>query len=262
MFCVDNIKNKIADKKYVIGTHVKWSDSTPVEILARSGFDYIWFDGEHGAFTIDTMLNHVRAAQAHGTAAFYRVPWNIPWLVKPYLEIGVDGIIFPFVNSAELAEQAVASVLYPPDGIRGWAPGRINDYGLMPFDEYIERSKNIWKIIQIEHIEAVKHIDEILSVEGIDAIIVGMCDLSGSMDMLMQMQNPKLLDTLDYIAEKCGKAKIPYGISISYNEKIIRQWFKRGASLFTVGGDQDFVVEGSLHAIEGINTIAKNAKGE
>ncbi len=262
MFCIENVTKKIKEKKPVIGTHVRWSDSTVVEIMAESGIDFIWFDGEHGAITIDTMLNHVRAAQAHGVAAFYRVPWNDPVLMKPYLEIGVDAIIIPFINNAKQAELAVKSILYPPAGIRGWAPGRINNYGFMPLDEYLEKAKKIWKIIQIEHIDAVNNIDEILEVEGIDAIIVGMYDLSGSMGMMAQMQNPKLLEKLDYVAEKCNKAGIPYGSSISYDETLIKQWFTRGAAFMTIGGDLDFVRDGSVQTIQGTNAIFNKIYGK
>ncbi len=255
MKCIDNITKKIAAKQPVIGTHVKWGSSTVVDILARSGFDYIWIDGEHGAMNLETVYNHVRAAQMNGVAVFYRILQSDPALCKPVLEMGVDGIIFPMILNGKQAEKAVKSVLYPPDGMRGFGPGMINDYGHMPLEEYLPKSKKIWKIIQIEDVEAVENIDEILAVPGVDAIIVGMYDLSGSMGILAQLQHPALLEKLDYIAKKCKAAGIPFGSSISYDETLLTQWFARGANFMTIGGDQDFVVEGSHHAVQGASQI-------
>lgn len=255
MKCIENVTKKIAAKQPVIGTHVKWGNSTAVDILCRNGFDYVWIDGEHGAMDIENVYNHVRAAQMNGVAVFYRVLWSDPALCKPVLEMGVDGIIFPMICNRKDAEKAVASVLYPPEGIRGFGPGMINDYGNMPLEEYFEKAKKIWKIVQIEHVDAVENIDEILSTEGVDAAIVGMYDLSGSMGILAQLQHPELLKKLDYIAEKCKEYGKPFGSSISYNETLLSQWFARGASFMTIGGDQDFVAEGARHAVGGASAI-------
>lgn len=255
MRCIDKITKKIAAHEPVIGTHIKWGSSTAVDVLCRNGFDYIWIDGEHGAMNLETVYNHVRAAQMNGVAAFYRVQWSATALCKPVLEMGVDGIIFPMICNAEDAEKAVASVLYPPEGVRGFGPGMINDYGKMPLEEYLEKAKKIWKIVQIEHVDAVDHIDEILDVKGIDAVIVGMYDLSGSMGILAQLQHPALLEKLDYIAERCRAHGVPFGSSISYDETLLEQWFKRGADFMTIGGDQDFLAEGSRHTITGTSRI-------
>ena len=255
MVRLDRIKKKIEEKKPVIGTHVRWTDSSVAEILAISGYDYIWIDGEHGAMSIETINNHLRAIQPYGTAAFVRVPWNDPVLVKPYLEMGVDGIIFPWILTKEDAEKAVASCCYPPVGIRGFGPGRGNLYGFMNIDEYLEEAKQIWKIIQIEHITAVENLDEILSVKGIDAVIVGMQDLSGSMGILTKIKQPELKAQCDFIGEKCKAAGIPFGVSMFYDEEIVADWFRRGASLMTSGGDQDFICGGARANLKDVNAL-------
>jgi 2-dehydro-3-deoxyglucarate aldolase/4-hydroxy-2-oxoheptanedioate aldolase len=255
---IDRIVEKCAKKQPVWGTHAKFTDSSLVEILAISGFDYIWIDGEHGAMSIETINNHIRAAQAKGAAAFLRVPWNDPVLVKPYLEMGVDGIIFPFVITAEEAMKAVASCTYPLQGVRGFGPGRCNDYGLMDQNVYLEKAKSIWKIIQIEHIDAVKNIDGILAVEGIDAIVVGMSDLSSSMGILNQLHNPELKALLDDVAKKILESGIPFGIAMSsFDEEIVSDWKRRGVSLITIGGDQDFVREGAIDTLGKLNKLYK-----
>lgn len=241
MHGMKRIKDKLSRNDLCIGTHVKWNDNTITESFAMGGFEYIWIDGEHGPLSLQDIQNHIRAAQANGAAAFCRIPWNDPVRVKPILEMAPDAIVFPFVKTAEEARLAVASCRYPPAGIRGFAPGRASRNGFMPLDEYFESAKDIWVVAQIEHIDAVNNIDSILEVEGVDAFIVGMSDLSASMGIICQLDNPELLKTLDLLAEKFVKAKKPFGTATGFNPTILKAWIARGARLISIGGEEEFL---------------------
>jgi len=114
MFFLDKIKEKIKEKELVIGTILESNDNCIAELMGKVGFDFVWIDGEHGPLDKKEILYHIMAAQGAGLAAFVRVAWNDPVLVKPILDMGADGIIFPFIRNAEDAEKAVNSCLYPP----------------------------------------------------------------------------------------------------------------------------------------------------
>ena len=250
MFQIDQLKEKIKKNGVVVGTHVKWPEGNIVELFAMAGYDYIWIDGEHSTLGINDVNSHIRIAQSNNAAAFYRVRCNEPAVVKPILELGPDGIIFPMVCTAEEARRAVAACKYPAAGVRGYAPGRAIKYGLMDLDTYLEETKKIWTIIQIEHIEAVKNLDEILQVPGIDAIVVGMMDLSASLGKLGQVEDPYEMELLDTIAEKTKKAGLPFGVSMGYNPKIVQDWIRRGASLISVGGEEEFLCRMARKTLE------------
>lgn len=258
---IDRIKEKIERREPVVGTHVKWSDSNICELFALAGYDFIWMDGEHGSMTIESVQNHVRAAQMHGCAAFYRVPWNDPVLVKPILELGVDGIVFPFICSAQEAARAVAACRYPPAGVRGYGPGRADHYGMMPGGEYMRRAAGVWKIMQIEHISAVENLDEILAVPGVDAIVVGMCDLSGSLGCLTEIKSPAVVEQLDVIAERCLKAGMPFGTSMGVDYPVVDDWFRRGASWISIGGDHHYLREGALNTLRETRALYRTRRG-
>ena len=98
---LDRIREKIAANEPVVGTAVALTDSSVVDLLGNVGFDFLWIDSEHAAFGRKHILNHIIAAQGAGAAAFVRVPWNDPVLVKPILDMGPDAIIFPRVNTAD-----------------------------------------------------------------------------------------------------------------------------------------------------------------
>ena len=250
---LDRIREKIAANEPVVGTAVALTDSSVVDLLGNVGFDFLWIDSEHAAFGRKHILNHIIAAQGAGAAAFVRVPWNDPVLVKPILDMGPDAIIFPMVNTADEASLAVRSCLYPPKGIRGYAPMRAIRYGLMDGQEYLERvEKDIWKIVQIEHVEAVENLESIVRVDGLNALIVGPCDLSGSIGLLGQTDHEEVKRLMDRVAKIAIKAGMPFGVAMGFNPSVIKEWIDRGASFLSIGLDFGYITSGATRVLKGV----------
>jgi 2-dehydro-3-deoxyglucarate aldolase/4-hydroxy-2-oxoheptanedioate aldolase len=252
---LDRIKEKLEKKIPVIGTHIKTNDSTIVEFFALAGLDFVWIDGEHSAMSIETVQHHTIAAQGTGMAAFYRVPWNDPILVKPVLDMGIDGIIFPMIRTKEEAELAVSACRYPPKGIRGFGPIRDDGYGLFPLDWQIKNSENVWKIMQIEHYQAVDNLEEIMAVDGVDALTVGCSDLSASLGLPGQVEHPLVTERLDELAAKARKSAIPFSISANYNPDFVQKWIDRGINWLSIGGEYNYMNLGLTSAMETINNM-------
>jgi len=247
---------KMKGGELVIGTHVNLTDLSVSEQMGVLGFEFVWIDGEHAPLDRENIFQHIIACKAGGAAAFVRIPWNDPVLVKPILEMGPDGVVFPFIRTAEEARAAVASATYPPKGIRGFGPRRANRYGTQPNDEYIRESEtSILKIMQIEHIDAVNNLEEILAVDGVDTIVAGTNDLSGSLGLLGQTRHPEVLAQLDIIAEKCRKAGKPFGISMGYDENNIKDWIRRGCSWMASGNDVSYIAQAGLETIKFIKAV-------
>jgi len=197
----------LAAKKISIGSIITLSDLTVSELSGDCGMDFIWIDAEHCPHTIETVMQHLIAVRGTGCAGFVRVRANDPMLIKPYLDLGPDAVIVPMVNSAEEAEAAVAACRYPKTGIRGCGVRRAVRYGAVDFFDYLKDSESSpMVIVQIEHIDAVKNLDKILKVPGIGSICIGPCDLSGSMGILNQMDDPELNKVINEVAFKVKKA--------------------------------------------------------
>lgn len=206
-----NIKNRfdenLANGKVSLGCIVTLSDLTVSELAGDCGMDFIWIDAEHAPHDMETVMKHLIAVRGTGCAGFVRVRANEPMLIKPYLDLAPDGVIIPMVNTAEQAAAAVSACRYPLTGIRGCGIRRGWRYGADSFEDYLAHSASSPRIIiQIEHIDAVKNLDAILKVPGIDTICVGPCDLSGSMGILNQMDDPELNKVLDEVCLKVKKA--------------------------------------------------------
>lgn len=260
---LSRLRDKVLRKELVIGTHVATSDPVVSEILCTAGFDFVWIDAEHGAMDRKDINLHVMAIRGLGVAPFVRVPWNDPVLVKPILDMGPAGVVFPFIKTAEEARLAVASCRYPPEGIRGFAPIRANSYGAMDGDKYLEMSKTEpWIIVQIEHIDAVKNLDEIIAVEGIDTVVIGANDLSGSVGLLAQIRHPKVMELCDKAAEICRKADFLFGASVLWSEENVRDWINRGVSWIGVDNDISYLGNGAKTAYNLTKGLAERLKSD
>ncbi|MCR4442996.1 MAG: aldolase/citrate lyase family protein [Peptococcaceae bacterium] len=248
---LDRVKTALASGGVAVGTHCMTSDAAFFEMCGVLGYDFVWIEGEHTDMTGPMTVNAIIATNAGGCAAFVRVPWNDPVLVKPILEAGPDGIIFPMINTPQEAKMAVASCRYPPHGKRSFGPSRSIMYGEMPLDEYLEHvERNLWRIIQIEHIEGVKNLDEILKVEGLTAVMCGAMDLSASVGKLGKIKDPEVVGMMEAIAEKCKKAGIPYGVSTAGDLELVDFWLDRGASLICIGSPYDYFGRLSKQTLE------------
>lgn len=258
---IDRIKEKLEKGTLVLGSHVTSTDPGLTEVMAASGVDFVWVEWEHSAFNRETVLAHVRAAQSRGCCAFVRVAWNDPVIAKPVLEMGIDGIVFPMIRTAEEARAAVDATTYPPAGSRGCGPMRASLHGLTPFPEYLAQAdRSIWRIMQIEHVDAVKNLEEILAVPGVDAIVVGMFDLSGSMGHLGELDHPEVVALMDEIARKAEKSHVWLGLSSGFQPAWMEYWMKKGLKWLSVGNEFDFMLMASRQVFGNCQAMYEQAR--
>lgn len=237
------LTEKMAAGDLLFGTVLTSGSPLVTELLAQCGFDVLWMDMEHSAIGIESLLNNMMAARSGGTPAWVRVPWNDPVRVKPVIDMGADGVIFPFVRTVEDARLAVASCTFPPAGIRGYGPLRALDYGRITQAEFVGSAyRDCQRILQIEHIDAVENLEAIAAVPGIDGFIVGPNDLSGSIGKLGQLDDPELLALYARIGKVLKAAGKPAGIYTggyagTLNSEQIRMWIDMGYTMFFTGSD-------------------------
>lgn len=250
---IAKLKEKLNRNEPVIGSMVNFGDSAISELLASIGYDLIWIETEHTALDKKDIQLHMMAIQGAGAAAIVRVPWNDPVMVKPILDMGADGIIFPMIRTAADASLAVSSCVYPPLGIRGYGPIRASRYGIVGQNEYMNGC-DIFKIMQIEHVEGVENLEDIVGTAGVDAIIVGVNDLSASIGRLGEPDHPEVKQLLATIGEVAGKTGIPFAAAL-YNPKGIQEWIELGINWIVVGGDIGFLKKSAEDALSGTKEL-------
>jgi 2-dehydro-3-deoxyglucarate aldolase len=225
-----------------IGTWLTLSDPAVAEIMASAGFDWIVVDLEHSVLSIETAGALIRTIDLKGVPPLVRLTSNDPDQIKRVLDCGADGVIVPMVLSADDAKRAVAGTRYPPAGSRGMGLGRAQAYG-SGFSEYMScQSDGPTVIVQIEHQEAVENLEEILLVQGVSGLFVGPYDLSCSMGIPGQFDDPLYVKSLERILSVASQTGMPVGIHIVEPEVAgLEQAFADGFTFVAYGTDFRFL---------------------
>jgi len=217
------LKKKLKNNDITVGSWITIGDSTVAEIFANAGYDWLVIDLEHSTISIEQAGNLIRTISLSGVSPLVRLTNNDENQIKRVLDAGAHGIVVPMVKNIEDAKSAVAATRYPPLGQRGVGLARAQGYGAS-FQEYLSWQSDINDgpvvVVQIEHIDAVENLKDILNVQGVDAFIIGPYDLSCSMGIPGEFNNPKFKQKIDAIIDIGRKAKIPSGIHIVEPNKV------------------------------------------
>ena len=239
------LKNELTEDGVAFGGFMQIGHPAVAEIFARAGLRWVIIDLEHGITDLETAAGLMRAMSGGSCQALVRLPTNDPTWIARCLDAGAHGVVVPMVNTVQQAKAAVDAVKYPPAGKRGFGYGRANHYGV-DFDDYAATAnQNLVVIVQIEHVDGVENIDQILQVEHIDGIFVGPYDLSGSMDIVGQMDHPKMISALDQISQACTRHAMPAGLHIVQPDLArLRDALDRGFRIFALSADSVLLYAG------------------
>jgi 2-dehydro-3-deoxyglucarate aldolase len=210
------LRDRVSKRGVVYGTWITMADPEVMESLSYLPFDFFVFDMEHAPLTIKDVEYLMMAVRRDDIVNIVRVPWNDFVVIKQVLDVGAHGVMVPYVNSRDEASAVVKAVRYPPRGIRGVGPRRCARYGLVNLKEYYERAdREVLVIVQVETGKAVENIDEIVSVEGVDGVFVGPNDLSVSLGVFRDFENPVYRGALRRVVDAARRAGKIAGIMTS-----------------------------------------------
>jgi 2-keto-3-deoxy-L-rhamnonate aldolase RhmA len=181
------------------------------EIAVEAGFDWLFLDMEHGLLDVFSVQRLIQAV-AGRVPCIIRAASHDGAAIAKALDTGADGLIFPHVNSAAEARDCVRAALYPPQGARSIGIARAQGYGARLAEAIAGDHKRISLIAQIEHIKSVRNIEEILVTAGLDALFIGPFDLSASLGIPGQVQDPSVLEAIGQVQTAARKFGIPAGI--------------------------------------------------
>jgi 4-hydroxy-2-oxoheptanedioate aldolase len=229
--------------------------------LSRSGLDYILIDMEHAPFNIETLNAFLLgmtdkaaiARQGHAQMAvtpIVRIPVNgrndPEWIVKQVLDMGVFGIMFPYIETRAQAERAIAAMRYPqprgsqyfePAGMRGSSPSIANWY--WGVSDYSQRA-DVWPhnprgellaVLQIESAEGVRNAEAIVTTPGVGAIFIGPADLALSMGVTGS--SAEVQGAIDSVLALCLRHNVPCGITTNAGD--VARRLQQGFRFPTVG---------------------------
>jgi len=233
-----------------IGLWLGLADGYCAEILAGVGYDWLLIDGEHAPNDLRSILAQLQGiASAHSALApgqvaphpVARVPFGTgdagTALIKQFLDIGVQTLLVPMVDTPEQAAQIVRAAKYPPEGIRGMGSPLARASRWQAYPQYVhEANAQVCVLLQAETVEAMRNLDAIAATPGVDGVFIGPADLSASMGHTGNPGHPDVQVAIqDGIARILRAGKAP-GI-LATTEAQARQWLAAGALFVAVGVD-------------------------
>jgi 4-hydroxy-2-oxoheptanedioate aldolase len=229
---LNKAKAKLKAGGTILGTYVRHAEPGIAEILCYLGFDFLFFDGEHAAIGERECENLARVCELTGVTSIARVPVNAPWMIGRHLDMGIQGVQIPMVNSAGEAEAAMRAAKYAPVGSRGLAGARAANYGqLLPFSyaEHVAKSNaETMVIVQVETPAAIEALPEIVKIPEIDVIFIGPTDLSLCLGHPGEFKHPEVQAAFDRIIKVVETSDKALGV-LAANTEASLEWRAKSA---------------------------------
>lgn len=248
---LNRAKQALREGRAAIGTMLTQfrSSAAPV-LLAKAGMDFVIIDNEHSAFSLETNQDIARNAKPYGLAVIVRVTEPEYHLIARTLDSGADGVMVPRVEKRETVEAIVESVKYPPVGRRGYGLGPIHtEYDPVAVSDAIAHfNENTLIIIQIESVTAVESAEELVSVPGVDVALVGPVDLSISLGIPGQLDDPRMNQACQRVLEVSRKHGVHLGVHLPDLESVA-YWRDQGARLLTYSTEEKMLFSAAAEAV-------------
>jgi 2-keto-3-deoxy-L-rhamnonate aldolase RhmA len=233
----------------LLGLYVTMPDPTIIELAKMAGYDFVRIDGEHYPFDITTVAEMIRTGSNLDLPVHMRIP-NMEDVTK-LIDFGLTGVVVPNCNTVERAREAIQLTRFHPLGVRGMGGlTRAVHLAGCSFLEYINKANSIVTlVIQIEDVCALDCLDEMLSLKGIDMVTTGTADISQSLGIPAQINDPRVTEIEDTIIRKT----LEYGkqpcIRVDNRERF-EELSSLGVKVFPLGSDEVMLQKALKHRIQ------------
>lgn len=240
---VNAFKQALQKAQPQIGLWVGLADAYIAELLASTGFDWLLIDAEHAPNDPRSVLRQLQAIAPYPVHPIVRPVHGEVGLIKQYLDIGVQTLLIPMVETAEHAALMVAATRYPTRGIRGVGSALARSSRWNQIDQYLHRSdEEMCVLVQVESVAALENLEAIAAVPGVDGVFFGPADLSASMGLIGKPMDPAVQSAIARGIATVRKAGKAAGCIASDNQ-VARDYLAQGAMFVGVGVDTSLLVK-------------------
>jgi 4-hydroxy-2-oxoheptanedioate aldolase len=234
---VNCFKRDLLEGSPQFGLWAAFADAYVTEALAATGFDWLLIDNEHAPNDLRSTLAQLQAVAPYHSHPVVRPVRSDTAIIKQMLDIGVQTLLLPMIDTVTQAREAVAATRYPPHGVRGVGAGlaRASRWNHVP--GYVDKAADeLCVLVQVESVTGLGNVKEIAEVEGIDGVFFGPADLSASMGLLgkagAEQVRVAIRNGIDTV-RRAGKAA---GV-LAPDEAYAREYISAGANFVAVGTD-------------------------
>ena len=233
---INRFKRALREGRPQIGLWSVLANASTTELLGGSGYDWLLIDMEHAPNEVPDVQAQMQALRGSATSPIVRPPWNDMVWVKRVLDIGVQTLLIPYVQTAEEAARAVSYMRYPPAGRRGVAGGtRATQWGrVRGYYKHVE--EELCLLVQVESRQGLENLDAIAATPGVDGVFIGPADLSADIGHLGEAQHPEVLAAIEDALLRILAAGKAAGI-LARGEEAARRWLEAGCTFVAAGVD-------------------------
>ncbi len=245
-------KKALRDKQTQIGLGLSMGNAVSAEICAGAGFDWVLIDGEHGPNDLTTVLAQLQALAAYpGVHALARIPSGRgeygETLIKQYLDLGVQTLLVPMIDTVEQAQAVVRAARYPQDdgggGTRGIGGARAARWGRYP--AFLQESnEQVCVLVQAETQLALDNLEAIVAVDGVDGVLIGPSDLSASLGHLGDQAHADVTSAIERAIAQILAGGKAAGV-FTLDPRMARHYLSLGATFVSVGLDTAILLMGT-----------------
>jgi 4-hydroxy-2-oxoheptanedioate aldolase len=215
-------------------------------------------DMEHGPNDLRTVLHQLHAIAASGVPVAVRPPEGHPVIIKRLLDIGVQTLVVPMVESAEQAAALVAAMRYPPHGIRGVGTSMARAAQWNRDEGYLDTAADqLCLVCQVESLAGVAAAAEIAAVDGVDAVFVGPSDLAASMGHIGQPGHPDVQAAVRQALTSVLGAGAAAGV-FATTIASASSYATAGVTMIAVGSDIALFAKATAHLADDLRSGQRN----
>jgi 2-dehydro-3-deoxyglucarate aldolase/4-hydroxy-2-oxoheptanedioate aldolase len=208
---IRRLRQKLAADQPTFGLWITLEAPAVTEIAVGLGLDWIVIDAEHGHLDWQEIVAHLRSTVRSDTVALVRIAELNAGLIKRALDLGADGVVIPWIETAEQLQQAVAFAHYPTEGVRGIGADRATAWGQALTEHTAEANDHVLVVPIIETVRTAANLAEMLRVDGVELLQFGPADYSSTAGYRGQWEGPgvaeailKMKDAIRAAGKHCG----------------------------------------------------------
>jgi len=246
-----------------LGLFLNSHSPTIAEQLAHSGYDWLLVDTQHGPMGNERLSAMLAGIANGGAKSLVRVEgYHDRGGIQQSLDMGADGVLVPYINTAAEARQAVSCTKYPTAGTRSvYFPQRsMNRDGLLGYAG--NWNNNGIVALQVETADCIKNIDEIAAVPGVDILFLGQNDLCMSMGLYEKYEfphmytSPELNAATTALMNAAKKNNIILGLFL-FGTARVGEFLDKGFTFISIGNDLHHVLTQAGAYVVDVERIAK-----
>jgi 4-hydroxy-2-oxoheptanedioate aldolase len=246
-----------------MGLFINSHSATVAEQLAHSGYDWLLVDTQHGPMHYEKLSAMLSGIANGGAKSLVRVGgYNDRPGIQQALDLGADGVLIPYINTAEEARQAVSCTKYPTVGTRSvYFPQRsMNKAGLLGYAGNFNNNGIV--ALQVETASCIENMDEIASVSGVDILFLGQNDLCMSMGLYNKYEfplmytSPELDAATRKLVEHARKNNVILGLFL-FGTSRVGEFLDKGFTFISVGNDLHHVLTQTGAYVADMETVSK-----